>query len=75
MQEDRNLTFWQNLVFIVNKKNAIKAHILSSTPGHKSKSYDRNTVSKNNEKTNKLEHKMASPEKLQKCRYDFLAFI
>ena len=38
---------------------------------HKSKylqPYDRNTISKNNEKQRKLEHKMASHQKLQKCR-------
>ena len=55
----------------------LKTHILSFTPGCKSKklkSYDRNTISKNNEKHKKFEHKMASPEKLQKYRYNFLAF-
>ena len=29
---------------------------------------------KNNEKQKKVEHRKASPQKLQKCRYGFLAF-
>ena len=32
-----------------------------------------NTISKNNDKEKKFEHKMASV-KLQKCKYDFLVF-
>ena len=33
-----------------------------------------NDLKKTLKRQRKFEHKMASPEKLQKCRYDFLAF-
>ena len=36
--------------------------------------YERNKTSKNNKKQRKFEHKMASPAKRSKCRYDFVAF-
>ena len=57
--------------FLLSIENTFKTHILSFTPGHKPKnlqSDDRNTISENNEKQRKFEHKMASPEKSQKCK-------
>ena len=53
-------------------ENIIKNTFLRFTPGRKSKylqSYDRNTIFKNYEKQKKFKHKMASPKKLQKCRF------
>ena len=54
-----------------------KTHKLSFTSFLNSKSfytYERNKTSKNNKKQKKFEHKMASPAKRSKCRYDFVAF-
>ena len=47
-------------------------NILNFTPGLKSKYskfYDRNAISKNNEKEKRFGRKVAN---MQKCRYDFL---
>ena len=44
----------------------LKTHILSFTPGHKSKylqPYDRNTISTNNDKQREFDRTMAFPEK------------
>ena len=51
------------LFFLIAIENTIKTHSINFTPGLKSKypqSYDRNTISKNNEKQKEFEHKMAS---------------
>ena len=54
-----------------------KTHKLSFTSCLNSKyvyTYERSKTSKNNKKQKKFEHKMASPAKRSKCRYDFVAF-